>query len=250
MQWGRFSVLLTITLIGAGCNGARPRLREDPFLPTTASRQQDKPDDDRAEPKAARKNRDVARGISTSPATDEDAAVRPSTRDRDGDSASAKDSATAKKSVGRPDEERAPPAKSNGPFPDDKPAAKRPAIDTRPRDDEALPPSRRDPAGDDGPRSSRLTANGAAPPPDPQDQALRYKEIRGRLDKAGARNFSTGPYPDPAAPGQTLIHCEVPHPSDPDKIRVFEAHDTDELKAALAVAEAVEKWIELERSQR
>ena len=43
--------------------------------------------------------------------------------------------------------------------------------------------------------------------------------------------------------GEMAFRCEVPFPGASDRVRVFEARDTSEIKLMTAVAEAAEKWV-------
>jgi hypothetical protein len=76
----------------------------------------------------------------------------------------------------------------------------------------------------------------------PTAEVSEFTRLRQRLDAAGARNLRSEK--DPAT-GMYNFGCEIPHPGDPDTLRVFETQDPveDELEAMRAVTDAVERWL-------
>lgn len=212
-----FCFLGPLLLLTVGC-GPKSQLRDDPFSSgarTNASNQSRWHWPWTREPSAAKKKdrrddskdlsrdeRDTAREVATSPLT-------PGERSSGGDRG---------------------PRGDVDPFKDSNP--------TPPT--EAAFASSNDREGSGSGKSSRSddssnNANRSIPSP----RALDYQNLRSRLDRAGARNklLETDP-----ATGEYLFRCEIPHPSDPHLVRVFEAKDPDELKAMASVVDAIDDW--------
>lgn len=135
-------------------------------------------------------------------------------------------------------------------------------IDDRPKvaqttsseDDALRPASQREVDGDpllgsnDRPaisrRPSEVDAFGSTTRVEGSDSIETYERVRERLERAGAKHWR---FDKDAANGEIHFSCEVPYPGSSTKVRVFEASSGDELKAMLAVAEQVEKWVSTPR---
>lgn len=229
MSIGFWNKLLIAGLIlaSAGCQ-PKSRIRDDPFLPTAGKRGPDANSERGRDPSAdarddfrARPERDLARGVSTSPATDDDYAAAPRPRERDNPRE------RADRNVNDPlvNAERQLPEKSQ-------------AIGNRVNSREASY-ARNDVAKN---RSDGL--RGAAD--ERGEQAVQFEQIRRRLDKLGAKNICLEPYE--RGTDEMSFRCEVPVPGANDRVRVFEAHSKDEIKLMVAITEAAEKWVSEQRN--
>lgn len=67
-----------------------------------------------------------------------------------------------------------------------------------------------------------------------------YPSIRRRLDAVNAQNWRTE---RDEKTGKFTFYCEVPLPGQQNMARAFEASDENELRAMLAVTEAIEEWV-------
>lgn len=181
----------------AGCAN-RPRLRRDPFETGAGNR-------NASVDGASTGNRDVARDVSTSPATDDP--FYGGLAKTGGRSFNPDPDSLAQDTPSQPE-----------PFPATKDSVAGPV-----------------PATDDS-ESATQFAGQPKTAASPRDQ---YANLRNRLDAAGAQNFRSER--DPST-GKYLVYCEVPIPSDSGSARAFEASDENELRAILAVVEAIEKW--------
>lgn len=105
-----------------------------------------------------------------------------------------------------------------------------------------------------GPNSTGVEFSGASSPDRPAvsnaaASQLTYEEISQRLRNLGARNIKVGAENDP---GKFFFRCEVPNPNDPNRLRVFETSEpaASELDAMLAVADAIEAWLNQTRGEK
>jgi hypothetical protein len=67
-----------------------------------------------------------------------------------------------------------------------------------------------------------------------------YERVRKQLEVSGAKNWK---FDKDEATGESIFRVELPHRNNPTLFRVFEAKSPDELKAMLAVAEQVDRWV-------
>lgn len=234
----RFSRLLVFASLAAGAIGCQPksRIREDPFLPGTGGvKRSADPVADARDDYRSKSNRDLAKGVSNSPATDDNYG-RPSGRTgRDDSSYADRDSGRRNESGrGGPNSDFRPASSANDPLNNsDRPAPeKTAAIGNRAAAREA------------GYAQTEVAKNRNVQPRDDAevDQAVHFEQIRRRLDKLGARNICLEPVD--RASGEMAFRCEVPLPGSNDRVRVFEGRDANELKLMQAVAEAAEKWVD------
>lgn len=196
--------LVTLTLIAIVSGGCanRPRLRRDPFDVPAGNR------DTAFDGRVGVAERDTARDVSTSPATDP---FLGGVADRGNN--------------------------ANLPRADSKPQEDLAASDRAfPATNDSVPPPV--PATQSSEPPTRFAGQSSAPAATSiRDQ---YESIRRRLDAAGAQSIRSEK--DPQS-GKFLVYCEVPFPKQPELARAFEASDEDELRAMRAVTQAVEKWV-------
>lgn len=122
-----------------------------------------------------------------------------------------------------------------------------PKADTTPQDD----PKPQAVAQNDPPPPVNSTETPAVPATGNSNPAMQfasdskqlvadYSVVRQRLDAAGVRNWRSE---RDEKTGEFNFYCEVPIPDNPELAQAFEAKDKEELRAMLAVTEAVEKWL-------
>lgn len=232
MSNGRWKLLVSVGLCmtALGCQ-PKSRIRDDPFLPTAGRRSSDV--DARDDYRATPRERDLSRGVSTSPATDDDYGRPRGSSNRDESYAS---NARDRDRDREPSRDRG----FNDPLiPSDRlPPEKSQAIGNR------------TPSREAGYAKTESAKNRDDAPRGPADadaaSAAQFEKIRRRLDKLGAKNICLEPYD--RATGEMAFRCEVPIPNATDRVRVFEAHSNDEIKLMTAIAEAAEKWVAEQRN--
>lgn len=208
--------LSAFTILGLGilCGcGPKAQLRDDPFLPPAPGSRPTVPVAPRAtdpfqSASDSARQRDFARGVSTSPVTDP--LVDPNERYQPG---------------GAP--ELTPP------------------VDGAPQNRADAGADRRYPADPDlsspwdEPASAPTAVSAVDAQPKENTPGDTYQSVRQRLDKVGAKNIRSE---KESNTGDYVFHCELEHPREPGVLRVFEARHASEEKAMLAVTESAERW--------